>query len=150
MAIIVHMRASISKKRPYGAEQARRFLELLSFAPNMPVQIAHFASSGPGYVDPLAHSVIEALAAAVEKKDRRTRNLWFDPASNVVPDNPAEISALMVKLIRQIGVKKILYGTDAASPFNLKPRESWEAFTRLGLTEKELKTIAKNVAPYMR
>ena len=49
MAIIVHMRASISKKRPYGPEQARAFLELLSFAPDIPVQIAHLASSGPGY-----------------------------------------------------------------------------------------------------
>jgi uncharacterized protein len=56
----------------------------------------------------------------------------------------------MVKLIRQIGVKKILYGSDGATDSNLKPRESWDVFTRLGLTKKELKTIRKNVAPYMR
>ena len=30
------------------------------------------------------------------------------------------------------------------------PRESWEAFTKTGLTEKEIRTIAKNIAPYMR
>lgn len=150
MAIVVHMRASISKKRPYGPEQARLFLELLSFAPDVPVQIAHLASSGPGFVDPPAHSVLEVLAGAVARKDPRTRNLWFDVASNAHPENPVDASERMVKLIRQIGVKRILYGTDGAAGNNLHPRESWEAFTKTGLTEKEIKTIAKNVAPYMR
>jgi predicted TIM-barrel fold metal-dependent hydrolase len=150
MAIAVHMRASISKKRPYGPEQARLFLELLAFAPNIPVQIAHLAGSGPGFVDPPAHSVLEVLAEAVAKKDPRTRKLWFDVASNAFRTNPVDASERMVKLIRQIGAKRILYGSDAASGNNLHPREAWEAFTKTGLTEKEIKTIAKNVAPYLR
>lgn len=150
MAIVVHMRASLSKKRPYGAEQARLFLELLSFAPDIPVQIAHMASSGPGYVDPPAHEVIKALAEAVTKKDSRTRKLWFDFATNAHPENSAETSELLVKLIRQIGVKRILYGSDGAAGNNLQPRESWAAFRQLKLTEKEIKTIAGNVAPYFR
>ncbi|HEX8398113.1 MAG TPA: amidohydrolase family protein [Pyrinomonadaceae bacterium] len=150
MAIVVHMRASISKKRPYGPEQARAFLELLSFAPDIPVQVAHFASSGPGYADPQGHSVIEVLADAVAKKDPRTRKLWFELSTNAVPKNPAEVSDLLVKLIRQIGVKRILFGSDAATGDNLRPRESWEAFRQLKLSEKEIKTIAGNVAPYFR
>src|SRR5687767_11347222 len=150
MAIVVHMRASISKKRPYGPEQARAFLELLSFAPDIPVQIAHLASSGPGYMDPAAHSVIEVLGDAVANKDSRTRRLWFDVASNAHPSNSRRVSELMVKLIRQIGVKRILYGSDAATANNLKPRESWEAFRALKLSNKEFKTIAGNVAPYFR
>ena len=147
MAIIVHMRASISKKRPYGPEQARAFLELLSFARDIPVQVAHLASSGPGYMDPAAHSVIAVFAEAIAKKDR-TRNLWFDVASNAHPRNPAEVSDLMAKMIRQIGVKRILYGSDAATPGNLAPREAWEAFRGLKLSNNEIKTIAGNVAPY--
>jgi predicted TIM-barrel fold metal-dependent hydrolase len=150
MAIIVHMRASISKKRPYGPEQARAFLNLLSFAPDIPVQVAHLASSGPGYMDPAAHSVIEVLADAISKKDSRTRKVWFDVASNAHPRNSADVSELMVKLIRQIGVKRILYGSDAATVGNLQPRESWEAFRQLKLSENEFKTIAGNVAPYFR
>ncbi|MDQ3714056.1 MAG: amidohydrolase family protein [Acidobacteriota bacterium] len=150
MAIVVHMRASISKKRPYGPEQARLFLELLSFAPDVPVQIAHMASSGPGFVDPPAHSVIEVLADAVAKKDPRTRKLWFDVTTNAHPENPAETSELLVKLTRKIGVKRILYGSDGAAGNNLTPRESWEAFRQLKLSEKEIKTIAGNVAPYLR
>lgn len=150
MAIIVHMRASISKNRPYGPEQARAFLELLSFAPDIPVQIAHLASSGPGYMDPAAHSVIAVLADAIAKNDRRTRMLWFDVASNAHPRNSAEASALMVKFIREVGVKRILYGSDAATVGNLAPREAWEAFRDLKLSDKEIKTIAGNLAPYFR
>jgi predicted TIM-barrel fold metal-dependent hydrolase len=153
MAIVIHMRASISKQRPYGPEQARAFLEqLLPLAPDIPVQIAHLAASGPGYDDPQADSVLEVLAEAVAKHDPRTRNLWFDVATVAVPGNSAETSALLVKRIRQIGVKRILYGSDAsvgANP-NLLPREAWAAFSRLELSKKEIKTIAGNVAPYLR
>jgi uncharacterized protein len=153
MAIVVHMRASISKQRSYGAEQARAFLEqLLPLAADIPVQIAHLAASGPGYNDPPAHSVLEVLADAVAKNDSRTRKLWFDVTTVAVPRNSAETSALLVKRIRQIGVKRILYGSDAAvgSNPNLLPREAWEAFCRLELSKKEIKTIAGNFAPYLR
>jgi uncharacterized protein len=153
MAIVIHMRASISKNRPYGAEHARAFLEqLLPLVPDVPVQIAHLAASGPGYDDPPAHSVLEVLADAVAKGDRRTRRLWFDVTTVAVPGNSAETSALLVKRIRQIGVKRILYGSDAAvgSNPNLLPREAWEAFRQLKLSKKEIKAIARNVAPYLR
>jgi predicted TIM-barrel fold metal-dependent hydrolase len=153
MAIVVHMRASISKNRPYGAEQARAFLEqLLPLVPDVPVQIAHMAGSGPGYDDPPAHSVLEVLADAVARGDRRTRKLWFDVTTVAVPGNTAETSALLVKRIRQIGVGRILYGSDASvgSNPNLLPREAWEAFSQLKLSKKEIQAIASNVAPYLR
>jgi predicted TIM-barrel fold metal-dependent hydrolase len=153
MAIVVHMRASISKNRPYGAEQARAFLEqLLPLVPDVPVQVAHMAGSGPGYDDPPAHSVLEVLADAVARGDRRTRKLWFDVTTVAVPGNTAETSALLVKRIRQIGVGRILYGSDASvgSNPNLLPRESWEAFSQLNLSKKEIQAIARNVAPYLR
>ncbi len=151
MAIVVHMRASISKKRPYGAAQARVFLEqLLPAAPDVPVQVAHLASSGPGYDDPLAHEAIAVLAEAVAKDDPRTRRLLFDVASNVSRDTSAADEALVVKLIRQIGADRILYGSDAAVRDNPRPREGWALFRRLPLTEDEFEKIAKNVAPYLR
>lgn len=152
MAIVVHMRASISKKRPYGPEQAHAFLGLLALAPDIPVQVAHLAASGPGYDDPAAHAALAVLAEAVARRDRRTRKLWFDVTTVAVPENPAETSTLLVKRIRQIGVKKILYGSDAAvgSNPNLLPRAAWDAFCQLQLSQKEIGTIAKNVAPYLR
>ncbi len=151
MAIVVHMRASISKKRPYGAAQARVFLEqLLPAAPDVPVQVAHLASSGPGYDDPLAHEAIAVLAEAVAKDDPRTKRLLFDAATNVSRDTSAADEALVTKLIRQIGPDRILYGSDAAVRDNPRPREGWALFRRLPLTDDEFEKIAKNAAPYLR
>ena len=151
MAIVVHLRASISKQRPYGPAQARAFLErLLPLAPDVPVQVAHLAGSGPGYDDLSADSVMSVLAEAVAKKDPRTRRLWFDVAT-VVNREIAPLTAKRVtELIREVGVKRILYGSDAAVGDNLRPREGWAAFRRLPLTDAEFKTIAGNVAPYLR
>lgn len=151
MALVIHMRASISKERPYGATQARLFLDfLMPLVPDVPVQIAHLAGAGPGYNDPKADAVMAALGAAVEAGDPRTRNLWFDVTSvadkALTPANAAKI----VKRIRQVGVGRVLYGTDAATGDNLRPAESWAAFRALPLTDEEFATIAANVAPYMR
>jgi predicted TIM-barrel fold metal-dependent hydrolase len=151
MAIVIHMRASISLDRPYGPEQVRAFLEqLMPLATHITVQVAHLAGSGPGYNDPKAESVFEVLAEAFAKGDPRTRNLWFDLATTAHPVNSPEASARLVANIRKIGTKHILYGTDAAFSGNLAPRESWAEYARLTLTDKELKRIARNVAPYLR
>ena len=151
MAIAVHMRASISKKRPYGAAQAQVFLDqLLPAAPDVPVQVAHLAGTGPGYDDPPSDSAMDVLARAAGKGDPRTRQLWFDVAS--VADlaiSPAN-AARLVQRLRQAGTERILYGTDSAAGDNLRPRESWAAFRKLPLTPEELARIAANVAPYMR
>ena len=151
MAIVIHLRASISRQRPYGAAQSRVFLEqVLPLAPNIEVQVAHLAGSGPGYDDPPADAAMAVLADAVRRHDPRTRHLWFDVTTcvdlNISPAN----AALVVKRIRQVGVKRILYGSDAATGDNLRPREGWAAFRRLPLTEAEFDQIAKNVAPYLR
>jgi uncharacterized protein len=151
MAIVVHLRASISRKRPYGAAQARIFLEqLLPAAPDVPVQVAHLAGTGPGYDDPPADSAMAVLAEAVARGDPRTRRLWFDVASVARPDLTTAQANLLVRRIRQVGVDRILYGSDAAVGANLRPREGWAAFRRLPLTRAELARIAGNVAPYFR
>jgi predicted TIM-barrel fold metal-dependent hydrolase len=151
MAIVVHARASISLDRPYGAEQARLFLEqLLPLAPNVTVQIAHLAGSGPGYDDPKADAALEVYIDAIAKHDPRVRNLWFDLTSNANPANSPERSALLAKRIRQVGVKRVLYGTDITfGPF-LSPHDSWSEVCRLDLSDKEIRTISKNKAPYIR
>ena len=151
MAIVVHLRASISRNRPYGAAQARVFLEqLLPLVPDIPVQIAHLAGAGPGYDDPPADSAMAVLAEAVEQVDPRTSRLWFDVATvadlNISPAN-ADLAA---RRIRQVGVERILYGSDAAVGDNLRPREGWAAFRRLPIMEDEFARIASNVAPYLR
>jgi len=155
MAIVVHMRASFSLERAYGAEQARAFLEqLLPLAPDIPIQIAHLGSSGPGYDDPKVDAFMDALIEGIQNsksKIRNATNLWFDLTTIVHPEDKPERWAMVVKRIRQIGAKRILYGSDAPLGGNLKPRESWAAIVgKLGLTQDELKTIAANRAPYFK
>jgi predicted TIM-barrel fold metal-dependent hydrolase len=150
MAIVVHLRASVSRKRPYGAAQARVFLdELLPLASDIDVQVAHLAGTGPGYDDPPADSAMAVLAKAVQRHDPRTRRLWFDVATVVDTGISPAQAALVVKRIRQVGVERILYGSDAPVGENLRPREGWAAFRRLPLTEKEFDRIASNVTPYL-
>ncbi|MBB3222874.1 amidohydrolase family protein [Pseudoduganella umbonata] len=151
MAIAVHMRASVSKHRPYGAAQARIFLEqLLPAAPDVTVQVAHLAGTGPGYGDPPSDEALGVLAEAVAAHDPRTKRLWFDAATMANPDITPPQREKLAQRIRQIGADRVLFGSDAAAGKNLRPRESWAAFRQLPLSEAEFKRIAKNVAPYWK
>jgi uncharacterized protein len=160
MSIVIHSRASISLDRPYGAEQAHAFLEqLMPLATNITVQIAHLGGSGPGFNDPKADAFMDALIEELKgsssiqnpkSKIQNAKNLWFDVASIAHPGNTPERTALLAKRVRQIGPKRILYGTDLALGGNLKPKESWAEFAKIGLTRHELKTIAKNHVPYLK
>lgn len=151
MAIVVHLRANIGKKRPYGEKQARIFLErVLPAAPDVVVQVAHLAGAGPGFEDPPAREVLAVLAQASGRGDPATRNLWFDVASVADRALTPRAAAEMAARIRQVGVGRVLYGTDTAQGDNLRPREAWAAFRRLPLTEAEFAQIARNVPPYFR
>jgi hypothetical protein len=53
--------------------------------------------------------------------------------------------------LRQIGLRRILYGSDLVISWNSTARQGWGAFRGLTpLTEAEFSAIANNVAPYMR
>ena len=149
MAIVVHARASISLDRPYGAEQARLMLEeLLPLVTNSVVQIAHLAGSGPGYNDPKAGAALQVYIDAIKRRDPRVKNLWFDLTSTAYPQNTPEMSALLAERIRAIGPDRVLYGTDITIGANLSPKDSWSQVGLLDLTDKEIKRIARNKAPY--
>jgi predicted TIM-barrel fold metal-dependent hydrolase len=149
MAIIVHMHANIDHHRPYGAKEARIFLEsLLPEAPDVTVQIAHLAGGG-GYNDPTVDEALSVFVEATEQKDRRMRNVYFDASGITLPGMWEDKAALIVKRIHQIGVQRILYGSDAAVAGN-SPKEALERWHKLPLTPEEFHTIENNVAPYLR
>lgn len=151
MAIALHLRASISLKRPYGEVQARAFLEqLMPLATDIVVQVAHFAGAGPGYDDAPANEVMRVFAEAVAKGDPHARRIWFDVASIVTPTISAVHAREMARRIRLIGVERILFGSDAITPTNMAPREAWAAFQALPLTRGEFDAIAANLAPYLK
>jgi predicted TIM-barrel fold metal-dependent hydrolase len=149
MALLLHLHPSVSMRRPYGATEANVFLtEVLPAAPDVPVQIAHLGGSG-GYDD----AVDEALAvfvAAIDREDRLTANLYFDVSgvARVGAWTTAKANQVATR-IRQLGLRRVLYGSDAAVPGN-SPRDAWENFRSLPLTDVELETIEGNVAPYAR
>jgi predicted TIM-barrel fold metal-dependent hydrolase len=147
MPIVAHIHSSVTKKRPYGRAEALIILnELLPSAPDVPVQIAHLAGAGP-YDDP-TDSAAAVFADAITRRDPRVARLYFD-ASIVIAPMTAEQKALAVARMRQIGLDRVFFASDGATPGH-GPREYWAEFKTLPLTEAELRTIASNVAPYMR
>ena len=151
MTLSIHMRANISRGRPYGAAQARIFIdELLPLATDIPVQIAHLAGTGPGYRDPPADSALVAFIEAIAQRDPRVARLWFDVSGVVTASPPPPTLALVAQRIRQIGVDRVLFGSDGGVAGNLLPREAWAAFCRLPLTQAEFLGVANNVAPWLR
>jgi predicted TIM-barrel fold metal-dependent hydrolase len=148
MPIVVHMHASIDMKRKYGADQARVFVsELLPAAPDVPVQIAHLAGAG-GY-DDVTDSALGVFTEAIAKHDVRMKNVWFDASAVARPGMPQADLQRIAARIRQVGVDRVLYGSDAATSPQAYPKAAWETFHSLPLTPAEFRTIASNVAPYI-
>lgn len=141
MAIVVHLRTSIDLRRAYGADAARVFLdELLPAAPDVPVQIAHLAGSG-GY-EAATDAALGIFASAIANNDPRLSNVWFDTAVVVRPAMRGDQLQQIASRIRQLGVARVLYGSDAATTPLTHPNAGWEAFKRLPLTAEEFNVIS--------
>lgn len=150
MAIVLDMRASRARS-PYGAEQARVLLEqVLPFAPDVTVQVTHLAGNGPGFGDTPARDALAVLAEAAARHDPRMRQVWFDVAAVVRADLPADEARRLVRRLRQLGMDRVLYGSDAPPGNALDANSGWEAFLRLPLDEAETARVARNVVPYLR
>ncbi len=142
------MHANIDRHRPYGTREARIFLEqLLPEAPDVTVQIAHLAGGG-GYDDPAVDEAISVFVDAIERKDPRMKNVYFDACGIAIPGMWEDKARLIVKRIRQIGINRVLYGSDAATPDDL-PKDALERWHKLPLTQEEFHAIENNVAPYL-
>lgn len=149
MPIVVHLHTSIDNHRNYGADEARVFLtQLLAAAPDVPVQIAHLAGSG-GY-DSATDAALGVFTDAIAKHDARMKNVWFDTTVVVRPSMSFDDLQRIAARIRQIGVKRVLYGSDAPTSPLVYPKAGWAAFQRLPLTADELRVVATNIPTYMR
>jgi predicted TIM-barrel fold metal-dependent hydrolase len=149
MAIVVHLRTSVTRKRPYGAQHARAFIDnVASETPDAPIQIAHLAGAG-GYDDPLVDEALGVFAEAAARRDPRLSRFYFDVSGVAGLGNWKERVDMIVTRIRQLGVERVLYGSDGAVGEN-SPQKALAAFRQLPLTPDEFRTIENNVAPYMR
>lgn len=150
MAIAVHLRPTLSRQRPYGAAQARAFLtDVLPSAPDVVVQIAHLAGAG-GYDDPTVDQALGAFADAIATRDSRMKNVYVEVSGVAGVGEWRSHAERIASRLRQIGVTRVLYGSDSAVGPGRAPREAWASFRELPLTDAEFRAIAMNVAPYLR
>lgn len=147
-AVLVHLRARGGTN--FGAADGQLFLDrLLQRAPSVDVVVAHLGGAGPGY-PAQADSVMAVFAAAAERRDARLRHLWFDLATVVTPETDAATAALVARRIRQVGVGRVVYGSDLAPPGG-SVAAGWAVFrARVPLTAAEFATIATNEARFVR
>ncbi|HWS54318.1 MAG TPA: amidohydrolase family protein [Pyrinomonadaceae bacterium] len=136
LPMIIHVRSGNN----YGRRDAEVFLrQLVAAAPDVPIQIAHLWG-GESFSGPALSVYADAVSAA----DPVAKNLYFDISGAWRYGKPEEMPEI-VTLLRRIGPERILYASDAP------PSEAWEEFRKkLTLTDKEIRVIATNVAPYMR
>jgi predicted TIM-barrel fold metal-dependent hydrolase len=151
MAIVVHMRSSITMRRAYGAKEARVFLtEVLPSAPDIPVQIAHLTGGGT-YDDPATDEAASVFADAVARKDPQMARVYFDVSGLAGYGKWMDHAEQIATRIRQLGVQRMLFGSDGAERGGgIPPREAWALFLKLPMSNDEFRVIAGNVAPYMR
>ena len=142
MPIVVHARGGDD----YGARHARILLdEIMPAAPDVTVQIAHLWGGAN-----FSGEALQVYADAVQKREPAAKNLIFDvtDAALAVRDEPTR--ALLGTRMREIGLDRIFYGSDAFIQGHPDAKASWDAFRNAGiLTAKEYDRIASNVAPYM-
>jgi uncharacterized protein len=98
----------------------------------------------------MTDSALSVFTDAIAKHDARVKNVWFDATAVVRPSmSPDDLQRIATR-IRQIGVERVLYGSDAAANPLMYPKAGWSAFQRLPLTPAELRVVATNIPPYMR
>ena len=140
LALVVHAKT----QGGYGADHARIFLaQVMPAAPNVPVQLAHMANDW---------EAAAVYADAIEAGDPRTRRLYFDLAQAVPVPRQHQTPVAMTQIaatLRRIGLERIFFGSDMDVGGNPSPREHWKAVRQLPLTNVELRSLAKNVPPYL-
>ncbi|WP_165842785.1 amidohydrolase family protein [Phenylobacterium deserti] len=147
--VLIHMRARGGKD--FGAPDAQIFLDrLVPRAPDVEIIVAHFGGAGPGYPEQ-ADEVMGVFAVAAERGDPRLRNLYFDMATILVADSTPEEGARAGRRVRQLGPKRILFGSDMAAPGAPSLSDAWTIFrTKAGLSETEARVIAGNRLRFTR
>jgi predicted TIM-barrel fold metal-dependent hydrolase len=146
--VLAHLRARGGAN--FGAEDARLFLDrLVAVAPSIEIVVAHLAGSGPGYTLQ-QDSLMAEFGAAAQRDDPRMRNVYFDVATNVTEESGPQTVARVAERIRQVGTRRVLYGSDLDPP-GKSIRAGWEIFRdRVPLTAGEMRAIAGNVTRFAR
>ena len=142
LPIVVHMRPRL---QPYGRQDVELFIrEVLTAAPDIPIQIAHFAGWG-GY-DDSTDAAIAAFIDAIAAKNPAVSKVTYDFTLVVFQDQEPERRRRIAERVRQVGLQRVVYGSDLVDP-----KANWAEILRvLPLTRAEFRTMAANVSPLLR
>jgi predicted TIM-barrel fold metal-dependent hydrolase len=144
MAIVAHVRASVTARLPWGREEASIFLnELLPAAPDVVVQVAHLAAPDRRRTKAHAQSVCRrnSTERSADRHCVRATTLGEPPT----PDNAQRWATAIRRL-----PNRVLFGSDATTAV-ATPGSAWTAMRKLlPLTEDEFKGLANNTPPYLQ
>lgn len=136
--IMIHMRNGATG---YGAEEARIFVrDVLPAGRGTKIQIAHVA--GWGGIDAPTLAALGVFADTCEADRDSCSNLTFDLAAIRPEKMAAADQAVLVGLMRRIGVTHFVTGSDW--PFSLDLKAYYTALEALPLTPEEWRTITRN------
>jgi predicted TIM-barrel fold metal-dependent hydrolase len=106
--IMIHMR---TRATDYGARDVEAFIDqVLPAAGDRPVMIAHAA--GWGGIDANTLDALSTFADALERRPDLGRNLYFDLAQVFTDKTSLEDRAKMAVVMRRIGLKHFVAGSD--------------------------------------
>jgi hypothetical protein len=146
---VVHLRPTLSRQRPYGAAQARAFLDnVLPSAPDIVVQIAHLAGAVATMIrQSMRHSVFTLTPSP--PAIREWTHVYFEVSGVAGVGEWRGKADRIAARIRQLGIARILYGSDSAGRSRPETCRSLGVVLRTALSREELRAIAANVAPYL-
>jgi predicted TIM-barrel fold metal-dependent hydrolase len=143
LPMVIHLRAA----HEFTAEEVEIFIrDILPRAGDSWVQIAHAA--GWYGTDQVMFDDLAAFAAHIRRNDPVTRHTLFDLAEVVTTETTSDEAAALAKLMRQIGPKRFVMGSDY--DFNSSTPKSTDDLTRakLPLSNREWRVVARNCAPW--
>ncbi len=120
--------------------------QILPVAPDIPIQIVHLGGSGPNYD---GEEALKVFVDAINARNPQMKNIYFEVSSEVTQETPQATLELVAKRIRQLGLQRVVYGSDRAGTRDDRSKSGnwdWSAFKRLPLTKEEFRIIANNVA----
>lgn len=147
LPVVAHLQSEAAR---FDGANARTFLdEILPAAPDVPVTINHLW--GGGLYSRGASEVLAAFSAAMRRGAGAPQNLWFDLAQASMMVSEHEHRSDLVARMREIGLARLLYGSDGPQWSGSPPAAQWDDFKScMPLTRAELDAIASNVAPNLR
>jgi uncharacterized protein len=104
------------------------------------------SAAAGGYDAPSVDEALEVFVEAIGKAATRPARLYFDASGVAGLGEWAGKADRIATRIRQLGVQRVLYGSDGATD-RFKPRGALAAFRQLPLSDDEFRTIVSNVAP---